>query len=31
MLVLLMRVIYEVHQQDGIRWHNIHTTFHEDW
>jgi hypothetical protein len=23
--------IYEVHQCDGSRWHDIHTKFHEDW
>jgi hypothetical protein len=31
MLVLLIEVIYEVHRWHGLRWHNIHTKFHEDW
>jgi hypothetical protein len=31
MLVLLMEAIYEVHPWDGIRWHDIHTKFHEDY
>jgi hypothetical protein len=28
-LVLLMGVIYEVHHCDGLRWHDMHTKFHE--
>jgi hypothetical protein len=30
-LVLLMGVIYEIHCWDGLRWHDKHTKFHEDW
>jgi hypothetical protein len=30
-LVLLMGVTYEVHCRDGLRWHDIHTKFHEHW
>jgi hypothetical protein len=30
-LVLLMGVIYEVHRSDELRWHNIHSKFHEHW
>jgi hypothetical protein len=29
-LVLLVGVIYEVQRRDGVRWHDIHTTFYED-
>jgi uncharacterized protein involved in cysteine biosynthesis len=31
MLVLVMRGIYEVQRSDGLRWHDIHTKFHDDW
>jgi hypothetical protein len=31
MLVLLMREIYELCHWDGLRWHDIHTKFREDW
>jgi hypothetical protein len=27
MLVLLMGVIYEVHNRDGLRWHDLCTKF----
>jgi uncharacterized membrane protein len=30
-LELLKRGIYKVHRRDGLRWHDIHTKFHEDW
>jgi hypothetical protein len=30
MLALLKRN-YEVHRRDGLRWHDLHTRFHEDW
>jgi uncharacterized membrane protein YvlD (DUF360 family) len=30
MSVLLMGAIYELHKWDGLRWHNIHTKFHND-
>jgi succinate dehydrogenase hydrophobic anchor subunit len=30
MLVLLMGVIYEVHRLNGLRWHDIRTSFHYD-
>jgi hypothetical protein len=30
-LLLLIERIYEVHRRDGLRWHDIHKTFHEDW
>jgi hypothetical protein len=30
-LVLLMGVIYEVHRWADLRWHDMHTKFHEDW
>jgi hypothetical protein len=26
-----MRGIYEVQCYDGLRWHDIHTEFHDDW
>jgi hypothetical protein len=29
-MVLLMRVIYEVHRLDDLRWYDVHTKFHED-
>jgi hypothetical protein len=29
-LVLLMGFIYEVHRRDGLRWHNIRTTSHDE-
>jgi hypothetical protein len=31
MLVLMMALIYEVHNWDGLRWHGMHTKFYEDW
>jgi hypothetical protein len=31
MLVLLMEGIYEVRRGDGLKWHDIHTKFLEDW
>jgi hypothetical protein len=30
MSVLLMGGVYDVRSQDGLRWHDIHTKFHED-
>jgi hypothetical protein len=31
MLVLSMGGIYEARQWDGLRWHDIQYTFHENW
>jgi hypothetical protein len=30
-LVLLMRGICELCHWNGLRWHGIHTEFHDDW
>jgi hypothetical protein len=30
-LVLLMGENYEVCQSDGLRWHDVYMTFHDDW
>jgi hypothetical protein len=30
MLVLLMGGIYELSRLNGLRWHDIHTKFHDD-
>jgi hypothetical protein len=30
-LVLVSGLIYEVHRWDGLRWHDLHTEFLEDW
>jgi hypothetical protein len=31
MLLLLTRGIYGVHGSEGLRWHDMHTEFHDDW
>jgi hypothetical protein len=30
-LLLLTGLIYEVYRRDGLRWHGMHTKFHEDF